>query len=1015
MHINHYGHVAFADLDGDGDLDAFIGHISPIVHLYLRNEDGVFTQITGSENPFDGAGTRLAFAFADLDSDGDLDAVVANEDRTLSYFRNTERECATSCTGGRGVCAQEISVDHAIFRIAAISQGFEDPNDAIGMCSCPPQFVAACEQCAPEWFGADCDQPCPPHSNTNLSPGQLVYPSGPTMEQCECRPGFVEIATRDSFLCLCPPGSGFDVDKDTCIECLPGAFKNSTSLDSCISCETVLGDFSTTNASGAVSVDDCVCRDGFQLRDGSCQTSICTTTGTVFTNKGCLAPAGTFKVVSDGLVVVRSCDEAILEGKVDCQENGSTLETLSLRTGHWRISSTSLDIRPCQSKSHCKPSYNDTGKTYCSPYHTGTMCAGCVDGFSMKDDQCKECTKYAIQDDNRMFAVWTTIGLILGLLPTLRLVQVAHLCCWCSCSKQARGTVLTPVARQGRGLPIQARNLIACVCALVQIISTIPSLFAALYRQMFDSMTVSDWSTIGITKVAVVVGFFQVLLLYLVTVNWIGNSVLLFLSNLDLMALFNTFQVGCYLPTDFYDHLLLVTLYPLGCICTVGITLLVIKRVTKREPDNRAAACRTDREPLQAEVPIAPADSRTNQGVLLYQAAQTEALIFTMVFLFYIYPSVSATIISVFLYEAFPHFEGAEDADTSFALGADYTVDFESARSSSFRIYAILMCLVYPVGVVLLFLWITVRTQNNSSNVLVKASNFLTSDFKDRFYWWETYELVRKLAQTSLFLIVHQTWEAGSKTVFAAVTLVAVSLLLQWKPYKHHTDQLLAVLSQFLLMGMNYSTAIIQENETVKQTWVIIVVSVVELGAFVGLLCWEIKTRAREDKVLQEARAAASAARATATVAEAWARSVANALAIWNDTQAQLNAAQKAVEDEVEARSSADRAVEEALAYSTESQSRPGEAVWTRANMKRQTIAAEKKEHAIAAKQQAKTAVEAAQVALAKAKQAKAEQASTTAAEVDRLLRQAQLDLDKALEVICAGQVGTINAPSLAL
>lgn len=72
--------VALGDLDGDGDLDAFVANGDPVRdhteanEVWLNNAQGHFTD-TGQKL---GASISQAVALGDMDSDGDLDAVVAN-------------------------------------------------------------------------------------------------------------------------------------------------------------------------------------------------------------------------------------------------------------------------------------------------------------------------------------------------------------------------------------------------------------------------------------------------------------------------------------------------------------------------------------------------------------------------------------------------------------------------------------------------------------------------------------------------------------------------------------------------------------------------------------------------------------------------------------------------------------------------------------------------------------------------------------------------------------------------
>lgn len=94
---------AFADLDGDGHLDLWIGSVGEGVWIYRNRGDGTFAEETDHGLPaFELA---LSPSFADVDGDGDLDAFLPqwNAQPAELFWRNVSGEENVSGEGNDGI------------------------------------------------------------------------------------------------------------------------------------------------------------------------------------------------------------------------------------------------------------------------------------------------------------------------------------------------------------------------------------------------------------------------------------------------------------------------------------------------------------------------------------------------------------------------------------------------------------------------------------------------------------------------------------------------------------------------------------------------------------------------------------------------------------------------------------------------------------------------------------------------------------------------------------------------
>ncbi|MFK7846473.1 MAG: FG-GAP-like repeat-containing protein [Rhodothermales bacterium] len=94
MTSDTFSSPSFGDIDGDGDLDMFSGNEAGTISFFENtgnNTTPSFVQQTGVNNPLDGVdvGDKSSAALVDIDGDGDLDMFIGEELGAFSYYENT--------------------------------------------------------------------------------------------------------------------------------------------------------------------------------------------------------------------------------------------------------------------------------------------------------------------------------------------------------------------------------------------------------------------------------------------------------------------------------------------------------------------------------------------------------------------------------------------------------------------------------------------------------------------------------------------------------------------------------------------------------------------------------------------------------------------------------------------------------------------------------------------------------------------------------------------------------------
>ena len=177
------------------------------------------------------------------------------------------------------------------------------------------------------------------------------------------------------------------------------------------------------------------------------------------------------------------------------------------------------------------------------------------------------------------------------------------------------------------------------------------------------------------------------------------------------------------------------------------------------------------------------------------RAAFQQTLPLTLVVTFVLVPSTATRIFKTFL---------CDPIELRRYLHDDLAMDCDSDEYTTTHNVAIVMLVVWPVGVPLLYalvLWANRKAlANGALTPETIASEFLTGDYKHSSFWWEPLEMLRKITLTGVVLVIGEEVEQARVLAALLVSIAFLALHLTVQPLRRAEDGAMMMLAEVSLI-----------------------------------------------------------------------------------------------------------------------------------------------------------------------------------------------------------------------
>ena len=519
-----------------------------------------------------------------------------------------------------------------------------------------------------------------------------------------------------------------------------------------------------------------------------------------------------------------------------CLEERLTASLINPSHGFWKESVHSDRILLCPRRAFCNPNRtasvernvtNDRDH-YCSSHHQGMYCSGCAEGYALTDEGCIFCTDDAKRLD--VFGMAIALFLLVLIVMVFYVINSAELpvwsnmekCCNCqgdSCSGGNPSCCAERIKKDGFLTQAGTKckdclsNTGRCVIDLPKTVYTSLSNYADLARIP--------------TKLRIFFGFLQVTSAYKrslhlesVAASEGTTSTTLLAARFGLDRFLGTYR--CTFDFTYYHELLLATLVPIALTILSVLLCWLIWLCQANEDGNN-----------------------TRVKIRGYWFSSF------LLMLFLVYPTTSETIVGTFICENFTVIN-KEFLVADYRLSCNYEDDHERIWAVA---YAAVMVVLYPFGVCMLYVLIIhcyygdIQEHDTNDEELARVK-FLIAPYRPKACYFEAYELVRKLIQTSAGFLqnvpAQQTYPIFAGLISQNLTIVFIIVLLYLQPYKNPTDLFFATIS-LVLLAIAAQFAMLEESGQASSadanlgiTFVgSTIVFYLEVGVMLFLILWD--------------------------------------------------------------------------------------------------------------------------------------------------------------------------------